>query len=560
MLLNTVYNIGTIPAPPGGSGLYEVTVASGAVSSDLSDFPLMIDLGDMPSSFWANVQDDGGDIRAYASDGVSLIPHDVTYIDTTTQRGRMFVKTNLLSASDNVVHVGLITSPATKLAATDTNGRNNVWSGFLMVQVWPEELNRVDGSSPSTDSGRTSAYVWKETAQEAYVAHQGVAYDGTHHYAVDTNYLRKYSTGLTVVASNSNPCGDMNTATGETTLNHCAAPTIIDGELWIPVEVYPAGTYNKQYIGRFSLSTLALIGYIHLTGATRESSGLIEDSVNGYIYVTDYTSGATIPYFNKATGAFVGNLTLSSTIANQQGICELDGKYYISSEGTGIVEVEKDGTVNGTILTSNYVGVEEGISTYGGEFIWTKGNTRHYTRDTEFDDWGRIHGGYLGYSVSKTAIWTMCASWQSTPSIPQQGIIGVYANAAPGTDRHSGMFDSPDSIGLWNTTNSWRYPSPLQDADVTPYVKWRSVFAQNGSSARKVLVNGGNKGETLSSSPRPLDAGAMTFEIAGAANGENGFGHYQYAWARGEYCSDAWIAADYANFNSPGTFYSVVEL
>jgi len=54
---------GTAPSTggPDGTQYYvEVTIASSQVASTLTDFPVYVDLNDLPAAFWTNVQTDGG--------------------------------------------------------------------------------------------------------------------------------------------------------------------------------------------------------------------------------------------------------------------------------------------------------------------------------------------------------------------------------------------------------------------------------------------------------------------------------------------------------------------
>ena len=50
------------------------TVPSGKVGSNLTGFPVMVDLSEMPSEFWDHVAADGGDIRAL--EGATELPID----------------------------------------------------------------------------------------------------------------------------------------------------------------------------------------------------------------------------------------------------------------------------------------------------------------------------------------------------------------------------------------------------------------------------------------------------------------------------------------------------
>lgn len=567
MLLNAVYNIGTIPSPPGGGVTdFEVTVPSGKVSSNLTAFPLMVDFVDMPSSFWTGVRSDGGNIRAYQSDGSTMLPHDVTFIDTTQEEGRMFIRTDLLTGSDNVIIVRLLDTSETELAPGDTNGQYDVWQDFDGVVVFPDTQNRVDGGALTAVGANGGAFDWKEVARQDYVAHQGVAYDGTYHYAVDTNYLRKYSTGTTVVASNSNPCGDVNTATGETTLNHCGSPTIIDGQLWIPVEVYTAGTYNKQYIAKFSLTDLSFISYIQLTGETRESSALIEDASASpaRIYVTDYTNGATIPYFNKSTGAYIGALTLSETLSGIQGIADLGGGTWIVScddYTSGPIYVESDGTVGDYVFQEWYVGAIEGVSYHAASGTITydrdTGGVRDYQIVPRTLDWQRKHGTVSYLTMTTSPIWTVAMSWRPTKNLSQSGLIGVNVTGDSSTTaRTACTYRSTGKISIWNSVDGW-FESAVT---ATVYNKYRVGAQYNGTTHRKVYADGA---ATLDSgcAQRPASGANMDwfFGASNSYNTETGYGEFQFAWIRKEVMTDAWMAADAANMNSPATFYSIAE-
>lgn len=564
--MSNLHIFGTLAAAGGGGGGtpatgFNVTIASGTVSTDLLDFPVMIDMNDMPAAFWLGVRSDGGNIRAYTADGLTMIPIDVTYIDVSKGYGRMFVKHSITAASDTVFKIVLLDPSNTMLASTDPNGQQAVWSDFEAVVVYPATKNRVDDAAFTVVGANGGVYDWKEVAQENYTAHQGVAYDGTYHYAVDTNYLRKYSTGLTVVASNADPCSAMNAATGETTLNHCGAPTIVDGELWVPMEVYPAGTYNKQYIGRFSLANLSLIGYIHLTGATRESSALIVDNTSNRVYVTDYTNGASIPYFDKSTGAYQGVITLSSSLSGIQGIADLGGGQWVVSCDSfprGPIYVQSNGTVGGYVFKEWYTGQIEGISYHAasGTLTFDNGYIRDYRVVQGVTDFRRSHGTVSYLTVPTQSIWTTSISMRTTKYFGQWGILGVNTTGDSGTGVRTAVARrGTGKWAIWNSTDGW-----LETA-VTPdyYQTHRIGIQHNGTTARKAYANGA---ATLDSvcALRPPSGATMEWFI-GASNSyneETAYGDFQYAWLRAEAMTDAWMAADAANNNNPSAFYSVV--
>jgi hypothetical protein len=569
MLLNTLaYGISAVP-PVASLTEFNVTVASGAVASDLTGFPLMVDLSDMPPGFWSDVRTDGGNIRAYADDGTTLLPHDVTYISADEKQGRMFIRADLLAASDNLFVIKILSSGTTGLAPGDSAGQYAVWSDFEVVVVFPDLKNRFNDAAPSGGGTNIGTFDWKENAQQSYTAHQGVAFDGTFHYAADTNYLRKYSTGLTVVASNADPCGDMNTATGETTLNHVGSPTIIDGQLWAPIEVYPASPYERQYVGKWSLADLSFIGYIQLSGATRESSALIEDAALNRIYVTDFTNGATIPYFNKATGTYVGALSLSETLSGIQGIADMGGGQWIvscNSYPRGPVYVQSDGTVGGYVFEEWYSGTIEGVSYHApsGAITFDNGNIRDYVKLARNFDYARLHSGQQYWTTPRSDTWTMVASAWFTPSLStNEGVVALNNNgdSSTATRTGAGYRNAGALVAAWNTNDSWVNSSPVVAVTTYQYNPAHRIgLSHEGTTQRRLFADGAITTDA-GVAAKPGAGTNMDFAIGAnnAAGTDPFYGYVQFAWLRKEAMSNAWMAADSANNRSPATFYSIAE-
>lgn len=534
---------------------FTVTIATGTVASDLTNFVFPIHLADLPDSFWASARSDGGNVRVYAADGVTMIPHDMAFIDSTLKVGLLFARHTVLAASNTVVKVKLLTPDQTKLSASDTNGRNAVWADYQVAVVFPEVINRVDGSSPSVAGSPVEAK-WKENKYLPVSMDRGCAFDGSVYYTVSSASIRRYSSSGTLLTTNSTLLTVMKAATGNSTLDSCGAPAIVDGELWVPVEKYPSGPYVAQYIGRFALSDLSFLGYIQLTGATRESSGVHYDTALGRLYVTDYTVSGNIPYFDKTTGAYVGQLTLSSSISQMRSIAELGGKYYIGTKAGAVYEVEKNGTVNGVVFQKTYGSDLVGVFAYDSELILAQalGYISHYAKSPGLQGWSRLNGVVTGYEKSKSTVFTMAVSWYGTPDIVGQSVIGIRSVGTP-NDRHMIYYNPPGTNGfsIWNPTNGYLYTSPRSPASA--YTKYRAAFGQNGTSARKLSVNG-VKGSAGSSAAIPAASGNVRYEIAGGDNAK-GYGYYQFAWVRHEYMSDAWIDADYLSFANPSAFYTI---
>lgn len=111
-----------------------VVVNSANVNADITDFPVYINLDDLPSSFFTNVKSDGSDIRITTSDGITEVPFEIVAINTTLGTGEIHAKVNLADTSDTRIYIYYGNSAASAYAVTATYGRNNVWSnGYTAV-------------------------------------------------------------------------------------------------------------------------------------------------------------------------------------------------------------------------------------------------------------------------------------------------------------------------------------------------------------------------------------------------------------------------------------------
>lgn len=123
--------------------IFNVTIDHTKVPGDLTDYVVYVDLSDMPAGFWSVVSNGGGDIRTYKSDGVTELAREVVSCDTGTDTGELHIKyTGTLSSTVDTVIKVVVDGVSSAYAATDTYGRNAVWSNF--VSVW--HLNESSGS------------------------------------------------------------------------------------------------------------------------------------------------------------------------------------------------------------------------------------------------------------------------------------------------------------------------------------------------------------------------------------------------------------------------------
>lgn len=111
----------------GGTVSTTVQIQSSEINSDLSDFPVYVDLSDMPSGFWSNVASDGSDIRVEDSGG-NTVPREVVWIDSNNNEGQLYFKAPSVSSSSDTSFTIEAGSGDSAPAATDPNGRNAVWT------------------------------------------------------------------------------------------------------------------------------------------------------------------------------------------------------------------------------------------------------------------------------------------------------------------------------------------------------------------------------------------------------------------------------------------------
>jgi hypothetical protein len=131
---NTPSTFYTTAALPDHVHVADITIAAAQVAADLTDFPVYVDLSDLPSGFWSAVANGGGDIRCYKSDGTTEIAREVVSCDTDTDTGELWVKFSgtLSSSVDTVIQIH-VNGASPDYAATATYGRNNVWTDYIGV-------------------------------------------------------------------------------------------------------------------------------------------------------------------------------------------------------------------------------------------------------------------------------------------------------------------------------------------------------------------------------------------------------------------------------------------
>lgn len=543
-----------IPSP---TSISTITVPSANVPSDLVDFPMRIDLSDLPSSFWSNVTVDGGNIRVWSSGG-AMLPVDVVRIDVGSNTGEIFVKPNLYSAFDTVLSVGTF-SDFTAPDATDALGRNAVWSDYEAVYMLNSLVDRTGSGKDLTGSISTPITAWNaKSASPAVNVHQGVTFDGTYFYVIDTNAIHKYDTSWVLQTSNTDPIGD----TGLPTVNHLGDACVSGGQLIIPLEYWGGSSSSDEHIVVFNTSDLSFVVAYDISAQSHEASSCDISPVDGYLYVTDYLDGTKLYIYDPSSSySYVGSLTLSSTIQELQGITFFDGYIYLTSDFTdSVYQVTTAGSVEGSVYTSDHGGSFEGITNDGTYlYVLCDGTPSAVYQLEPIPGWLNMDGtDYLETldTLSDITVWTAGASYIPHEDGRNSGVVSIGRNSTFDSYRESMVFDNtvPPKFGLWYQS-SWLYSSESVSIDDVYHLNMQHV----GTSSRKIAVNGAFTSQ--SGVLQKPSGGAPYSFFVGAEDlnhNETARAALNHVYLRAEALSEDWLTTEDKSWRTPSSFYSVL--
>lgn len=561
MLLNPPTRINATPPPP-AAGFYEIKVPAAKVTSDLTDFPLMVSLASLPPSFWANVRSDGGNVRVYGPDGTTMIPHDLTYINKERSLGRIYCKKTLLTAVDNKVIIGLLDSSTTKLAVTDTNGRNAVWSDYEVVWVFPEVANRSGKTHTQVTTNLLTHSEWIRTDYDALSGspHNGISTDGTHFISCDDIVLRRMNMSYALQQT----VTDINTAlsamTGLSNFDHMGDPVCVGASTFFTVTTNDA-TY-RRFLVEYRTSDLTLLNAWEMTGAQRTFGATVCYDGTHLLIFSFENDVKFIKY--TTTGTYVGEVSITGRPAemdNYQGSTVLpNGNILVSGGNNGIYEITAAGAYVRKAYTDPHASIMEGLEYRSGTLWLLKGNGVLITlRDDVHQDFRKLHGGdYIYADLPTFDTFTMGTTIYWTTTNSQQGFISAY-NLTTSNGVRVAYDEGPDRLDAFATTDSWIVP-PVND-NPGAYSTRRLGLKHNGTTERKLHINGAVSDTDAGIAANPGGTGNARFLLNASRPGfEAGECYFQTSWLRLSYLSDAWMAADGENHLTPETFYTVTEL
>lgn len=155
-----------------------ITIDSSLITGTLTDYPLYIDLDDMPDSYHSAVQSDGDDTRASDATHTTSHPIELVVIDTTAKTGEVHVLVPSVSASVDTtifLYYGSAGASASTTAA-------DVWVNYM--GVW--HMQASGGSAQPSSTGESAIDAdptsMSSSNNSTGIAGGAIEYDGTADY------------------------------------------------------------------------------------------------------------------------------------------------------------------------------------------------------------------------------------------------------------------------------------------------------------------------------------------------------------------------------------------
>ena len=182
----------------------KVTVLASEVDADLIDYPIYVDLSDLPAGFHTNVnQTDGRDIRVTKYNGTLEVPREVVFYDAATDTGELHFKGNVDDGTNTDFYIYYGNGGASDYARDAEFGLENVWkTAYKAVYHLHEAVNTdvggyKDSTSNSIDLQGVSMAL---TEQDGQLAGKSQDFDGGADYINGGDVLDLGTNDMTISA------------------------------------------------------------------------------------------------------------------------------------------------------------------------------------------------------------------------------------------------------------------------------------------------------------------------------------------------------------------------
>lgn len=518
------------------------------VATNVTDFPVKVDMATADKRFWENVNDDGSDIFVIDSNN-EKVDSEVRFIDTITKECVIYFKAPVLSNEEDNVFSILYRSNERKDDdevfsdyVVSLNGQHPSKSQGMFIddtvyykgstRFAPAYFTRVDIGMPSTENS-------------------GIVSDGSGEFWLTaTNRIQRLDNNFNVI--------------NETDMSDVPFTLLDvgDGAIYGDLIVVPFQTDDdivSRGIAVYDKNALTLYHYINITALVSFNvSSCWIDISKGHIYAVEEEQCDKILVFDIATKNLVNTIMLSETLTRVTGICKVGTHYYVSTHdwtknrknilyvinSAGQIECDTGSIDNGCH--------GRGVTYDGEHFYWLKKNGNDdvvikaklgtglvFTAT----DYKTQNGGYRKIRLDGPKAKGYLAAWGRSYDFRQSAILSLSHSASPNNRLTISIDDLNGNYGSWDSNGAgWLYSGVLAYPGIPFHIG--ASFVIGGK--RKLYVNG----EVTNEDDAGLHGSSRQYLYIGAEDDtaeECFFGEIYEVRMHSKVPSNGWIKMEDAN-------------
>jgi len=169
---NSTYAAGEAWYDSSWSNRVQIAIDADNIDGTLVDFPVYVDLSDLPSGFHNTVRTSGCDIRMTQADGQTEVPFELVAQDGANNSGELFfLASNVSGINDTDFYLYFGNASSSCYVADEVYGSQAVWSQYSYV-------SHDGGATDSTEFGSNGIAVGGISSGDAGVMGIGTSFDG----------------------------------------------------------------------------------------------------------------------------------------------------------------------------------------------------------------------------------------------------------------------------------------------------------------------------------------------------------------------------------------------
>ncbi len=136
----------------------KIEVNKSMINGSVANYPVFVNLANLPSTFFDDVANNGVDIRITKSDGVTQVAREVVWLNKTQNAGELHFIANgtMTNSANGVFYLYYKNSYATEPTASSAYGKYNTWNQAGYAGVW--HLNESPASAATLYNSASSSY------------------------------------------------------------------------------------------------------------------------------------------------------------------------------------------------------------------------------------------------------------------------------------------------------------------------------------------------------------------------------------------------------------------